>query len=66
MSEPELIAGKWVERRVYVGGTNACGRCAFDPSKCRSTYHDGRTVRAHCDVITGEQQGDTTHGNNPS
>lgn len=51
MSEPELIAGKWVERRVYVGGTNACGRCAFDPSKCRSTYHDGRTVRAHCDGI---------------
>lgn len=51
MSEPELIAGKWVERRVYVGGTNACGRCAFDPSKCRNTYHDGRTVRAHCDGI---------------
>ena len=51
MSEPELIAGKWVERRVYVGGTNACGRCAFDPSKCRSTYHDERTVRAHCDGI---------------
>ena len=51
MSEPELIAGKWVERRVYVGGTNACGRCAFGPSKCRSTYHDGRTVRAHCDGI---------------
>ena len=44
MSEPELIAGKWVERRDYVRGINPCGRCAFDPSKCR-------TARAHCDGI---------------
>lgn len=51
MSNPELIAGKWVERRGYVGGTNACGRCAFAKSTCRITRHEGRTIRSLCDGI---------------
>lgn len=51
MSKPELIAGKWVERRRYVGGTNACGRCAFGTQECRTTRHEGRTIRSLCDGI---------------
>lgn len=51
MSNPELIAGKWVERRGYIGGTNACGRCAFGTQECRTTRHEGRTIRSLCDGI---------------